>query len=120
MKINNWGHGIRTFQDFVHLGTQIYKISYKQADAFIKSRLKYFHLSPRTVVCYINWADYDQMSQFEIARTLNLSQETVSYELMKLSKIWPHLFWGIRQSIPDLLGMKVLLKENEHQIIHKF
>jgi len=111
---------LRTFQEFVHLATQLYKISFKEANTFIRSRLHYYHLTPQTVVCYINWADNDCMTQFEIAKALNISQETVSYELVKLHKVWPYLFGGIRTSIPDLLEMRVLSKKNEHQITHKF
>ena len=72
------------------------------------------------MVCYINWADGDCLTQFQIAKALDISHDTVSYELMRLRNIWPHLFGGIRISIPDFLEMQVLSKENEHQVIHKF
>lgn len=72
------------------------------------------------MVCYINWADGDCLTQTQIAKELNISSSTVSYELMKLSKIWPHLFWGVRVSIPDFLEMQVLSEENEYQIVQKF
>ena len=111
---------MKTFQDFVQLATVKYKISFVWANRFIRSRLKHLGLSPRTVVCYINWADGDCLTQSEIAKKLNISHDTVSYELMKLSKVWPHLFWGVRAIVPDFLEMQVLSKQNEHQIVQKF
>ena len=111
---------MKTFQSFVRLASQKYKISFEEADQFIRKQLSYFCLSSRTVVCYINWADGDCLTQLQIAKVLKIHRTTVSRELMRLRNIWPHLFGGIRISIPDFLEMQILSKENEHQVIHKF
>lgn len=83
----------KTFRDFVRLARRTYRLgSLGKAGQIIYEKLQQNNLNPIDVVCYINWADGDCLSQREIGKRLGISYQAVQQRLQRIRKIWPHLF----------------------------
>lgn len=97
----------KTFNDFVRLACRTYRLDFEKAEKFILLRLYELHLTKMSVVCYINWADGDTLTQKELAKILGVSQPTVNYHLRRLQEVWPHLFM-FGPKVPPLKYMSKL------------
>ena len=84
----------KTFRDFVRLARRTYGLgSLGKAAMVVHESLTKYGLRPIDVVCYINWADGDCLSQIEIASKLKITQQAVCQRLQKIRTCWPHLFY---------------------------
>jgi len=84
----------KTFQDFVRLARRTYGLgSMGKAAITVCESLVKCGLRPIDVVCYINWADGDCLSQHAIGEKLGMSHQAVCQRLQKIKVHWPHLFY---------------------------
>ena len=83
----------KTFSDFARLASRVYSLPQEIAENMIETKLRERGLGKNAVVCYINWADGDCLSQSQIAKEMGFSyQSAVEDHLARLKKVWPHLF----------------------------
>ena len=82
----------KTFEDFVKLASRRYHLPFEVAEKIIDKKLKEQNLDRNAVICYINWAGLECLTQMQIAKKLDVVRETVKYHLTQLKKVWPHLF----------------------------
>lgn len=82
----------KTFSDFVQHAQREYGLPHETAEAVVAGKLLKCGLSPLDVVCYINWADGDALTQEQIGQHLGIAQQAVAKRLNKLKAIWPDLF----------------------------
>lgn len=116
---------MKTFNDFVKLACRTYHLDFKEARTYVLLQLGQFKLNKLSIVCYINWADGDCLTQKEIAKELGVTQQAVDYHLSRLQRVWPHLFkFGSKP--PSLKYMSRLPDDYEQstdmgaQINHRF
>jgi hypothetical protein len=84
----------RTWEDFVKHAQSVYGggvLSYEEIERFIRQKLRQKGLSPIAVLCYINWCDNGYLTQWAIAKCLNIKQTTVADHIVRLRKVWPFL-----------------------------
>ena len=115
----------RTLRDFIRVACRTYHIKYRVAERFINWQLQKRKLNRLSIICYINWASGDCLTQKEIAKHLGIVQSVVAYHLQRLYEIWPHLFkFGVRpptlKYIPSLPADCEQTTELEAQTKHKF
>lgn len=90
----------QTFENFVRFACQKYKPLFKNTkisqqtlldivQKTIEAKLKAWHITPRTIECYINWVDNDCLTQTQIGDHLGITQEGVRHHLNRLRKAWP-------------------------------
>lgn len=103
----------KTFSSFVQLASRTYNLSYRDAEKEIVSRLVKAKLSPRSVECYLNWADGDCLTQKKISKRLNINQGTVARELQHIKQVWPQLFkFGVKPPRFDVHRERITLIED--------
>lgn len=82
----------KTFDNFVELASHRYCLPFEIAKKIIDAKLKARGLGQTAVICYINWADGDCLTQKKIGVHLDITQQAVDKQLRGLKKVWPHLF----------------------------
>lgn len=81
----------RTFNQFIRHACQLYKLGFKTAKSIILKKLHKVRLSPIAVVCYINWADNEFLTEQQIAQQLGITQQGVANQIQRLRKVWKFL-----------------------------
>ena len=82
----------KTFSEFVELASRRFSLPPDIAEKMIDAKLKERGLGRGAVICYINWAGGDCLTQKKIGQNLGVTQQAVDKQLRGLKKVWPHLF----------------------------
>jgi len=94
---------MKTYQEFLLFATRRLKLNFQVVEFIVKGFLRKYHLSPRTLECYLRWSN-GYSTHTTIGKEIGITQQAVSYHLSKFEFLFPELF-VLGSHIPDIPQM---------------